>query len=56
MMKQGNLLFPFIVGTILFKSMKFVIRTQVELEEDLWKEKFKQIQLQENIIKKKILF
>jgi hypothetical protein len=35
--------------------MKSVIKILEELEEDLWKEKFKQIQLQENTIKKKIL-
>ena len=55
MMKLENLLSLFTVETILFKSMKSVIKIPEELEEDLWKEKFKQIQLQENTIKKKIL-
>jgi hypothetical protein len=55
MMKLENLLSLFTVETILFKSMKSVIKILEELEEDLWKEKFKQIQLQENTIKKKIL-
>ena len=56
MMKLENSLFLFIVEMIPFKSMKFAIRTQEESEEDSWKEKFKQIQLQEIIIQKKILF
>ena len=55
MMKLENLLSLFTVETILFKFMKSVIKILEELEEDLWKEKFKQIQLQENTIKKKIL-
>ena len=55
MMKLENLLSLFTVETILFKSMKSVKKILEELEEDLWKEKFKQIQLQENTIKKKIL-
>lgn len=50
MMKLENSLFLFIVEMIPFKSMKFAIRTQEESEEDSWKEKFKQIQLQEIII------
>ena len=54
-MKLENSSFLSIVEMILFKYMKFVIKILVELEEDLWKEKFKQIQLQENTIKKKIL-
>ena len=56
MMKLENSLFLSIVEMIQFKSMKFVTKILEELEEDLWKEKFKLIQSQENIIKKKTLF
>jgi hypothetical protein len=55
-MKQENSLFLSIVEMIQFKSMKFAIKILEELEEDLWKEKFKLIQSQENIIKKRTLF
>ena len=56
MMKLENSLFLSIVEMIQFKSMKFVTKILEESEEDLWKEKFKLIQSQENIIKKKTLF
>jgi hypothetical protein len=55
-MKQENSLFLSIVVMTQFKSMKFAIKILEELEEDLWKEKFKLIQSQENIIKKRTLF
>jgi hypothetical protein len=55
-MKQENSLFLSIVEMTQFKSMKFAIKILEELEEDLWKEKFKLIQSQENIIKKRTLF
>jgi len=56
MMKQENSLFLSIVEMTQSKSMKFAIKILEELEEDSWKEKFKLIQSQENIIKKRTLF
>jgi len=56
MMKQENSLFLSIVEMTQSKSMKFAIKILEELEEDSWKEKFKLIQSQENITKKRTLF
>ena len=55
MTKLENSLSLFIAETIQFKFTKSAIKTLEESEEDLWKEKYKRIQLQENITKKKIL-